>query len=195
MKQWIAAIAIVATLGFASSGQAQLMGNGSGGKGGTSSGGPIPASPSGSSQAVTYSDVEYEVVRVLKDPNTKGYRIILKVTEKQEPRRSSAFIHPPATFMDEMGNVYQAADATGIRICGGWKNQRYCLSHHRGDLNQMMSGSAMPVTIAFTPVDGKVIPEIAEHAKTATLNARMVLLPRDGEPENVDIIIPDIALP
>ncbi len=148
----------------------------------------------------TFAGVEFQALRLIRDPGSDALRLILRITETADAGRRAALIQPQAVLVDEMGNIYAADSVTGLPVCAN--NQPWdmdaanCAYYRKNDPVLLTPNLPTPVVINFRPAAEGFIADIAALAASASLKARVALFSQDFKDTTVsDVIINGIELP
>lgn len=149
----------------------------------------------------TFSGLTFQVQRVVRDPSTQnGLRMILRVIETEDVGRRIALVQPPANVVDELGNIYYVANATGVPVCGrnkGWDVDAKNCAYYAPNTPVMLTPSQpLPIVLTLLPYDNAYSPDLAAMAQTASLTARFAIYPGDLSQTGFhDVVINAIELP
>lgn len=155
----------------------------------------------GSNTTDTFSNLKFQVVRVVKEPTQEiGFRVIIKVIEQEREGRRVALIKPQATLVDEMGNIYGAVATSGVPVCTagkGWDLDAYYCTRNAPNTPVVLTPS-QPINFVgmFVPKDDTFSSELAQMAQSGTLQMRVAIYSKDlANRQFADIVINGLILP
>lgn len=197
MQKLLLAVSLVIA---GSAAQAQVMTTPSGGA--TSAATPAPGIQNQADNVTdTFAGLTIQIQRLIRDPqHENGYRLILRVIETDTTGRRVAWVQPAATVVDDMGNIYQANQSTGVPICRHreiWDvDTGYCAYHNGGTPVILTPSQPMQTVMLFVPAENGFAAELASLASTASFKARVAIYSADMSTNSYhDVVINGIALP
>lgn len=157
----------------------------------------------GDDKLTDFDGITVQVQNIIADPTTDGgLRLIAKITDHTDEARRIAFIQPPATLVDEYGNIYVAVASTGINICGRvqlWDvDVDNCAYYQKAKDDPVRMKTDLPVNavITFLPSPNAYAKELADLAETGNLQARVAYYADDlTNGAYTDVVINGLALP
>ncbi|MEM1385297.1 MAG: hypothetical protein AAF713_05960 [Pseudomonadota bacterium] len=191
---WTALVGSALALSAAKPVTAQMMAPSQGG-GGTG------FNDQGPEAATTFLGLEVQARRLIADPNTKGFKVVIGLKDTDQAARLAALMAPAPTMLDDMGNVYHVTAVSGaVRVCSGFKYSKAtdCAYRDRPSFVRLPSGLEVAFIMTFAPTEGQVLAETLPLAQTASLQARVALI-EDGAKytaaKSNDLVINGLALP
>lgn len=150
--------------------------------------------------AVTFQGLQVKAQRLIVDPSVNGFRLILSLTDTDnKTSRLAALMGPVPTLLDDLGNLYQVTNVTGgLRTCSWRSKATDCLRYEADTFVELPKGPDINFMLTFAPVEGKVLEDLRAMATTASLTARIAVVPM-GETFRAtvaaDVVINDLELP
>lgn len=186
-----AALALLAGLTTAGGAFAQIAS-------GASASGAVATSEPGA--AAAFDGLDVQILRLIRDPNVEnGFRLVMRVTNTAKEERRLLFVRPAASLTDDMGNVYLAADSSGVLICASranWDIDLNACRQNRGEAaTRLAQGVPVTVSARFAPGEG-FAKDLAEISSNVSLRARVGSIANDFKTAtSIDIVVNDIPLP
>ena len=151
---------------------------------------------------VAFQGLQVEAQRVIADPSVKGFRAILRLRDTAEDNvRMAALSGPIPTLLDDMGNLYQMTSVSGgLNVCDGFRynDAPTCFQQDKSAFVELPKGRDVNFVLTFAPVEGRVLEDLRALASTASLTARIVLVPF-GESHraaiSADVVINNLHVP
>ena len=149
----------------------------------------------------TFSGLTFQVQRIVKDPAVKnGLRLIMRVIETEKEGRRVSWIQPAATVTDEVGNIYQATQSTGVPVCiynKPWDMDGAGCARFRPNTPSFLTPSQpAAVVLNLAPAKDSFSADLAAMARKAAFNARIGIFSQDLKTVGFyDVVINGIELP
>lgn len=152
-----------------------------------------------------------EVVQLIKEPNTKNdLRAIIRLVNLDAPDSRIAIYFPTPELIDQLGNPYFAASATGIPFCtsasiaprfGGdqiFFDLRECWHRETAEIAIRLARDVpLNGSLIFTPENSRIFSgDLAKLSTFASIRFRLLRFEDDSdEPSEVDVFFARVPLP
>lgn len=162
-------------------------------------------------QSMQVDGILVEIVRLIKEPNTKNdLRAIVRLVNLDAPNSRVAIYFPTPELVDQLGNPYFAAYATGIPFCTSasiaprfgsdqiFFDLRECSPRETAE-TAIRAAQDVPLnmSVIFTPENSRMFSrDLAQLSTFASVRFRLARF-EDGsnEPNTMDIFFARVPLP